>query len=55
VFPESWRAAGKKAASPLGASALLIDVGLVMLSIAIASRSDWIRAWAGHWLRAAGQ
>lgn len=54
VFPDSWRAAGKKAGSPFGSAAPLIDVGLIMLLIAIASRSDWIRAWAGHWLRTAG-
>jgi len=54
AYPESWRQAGAKGGSGrfFQSSHLMLDVGVVMLLLAILSRSEWARAWAAELLKA---
>jgi hypothetical protein len=46
---------GRKAALPaLGSPPRLIDMGLIILLVAVISRSDWVRAWVAHLLNGMG-
>ena len=56
ILSEVWRAAGaKKGGGRLfHSNCLLLDLGAAMAIIAVAARSDWIRAWAPHALKLVG-
>ena len=56
AFPAAWLAAGaKKSGGVLFRSTRpLLDVGVFMLLVSIASRSDWVRAWTAQLLRLVG-
>jgi hypothetical protein len=54
AYPEAWRQAGAKGgrARFFQSAYLMLDVGVVMLMLAILSRSEWARAWAAELLKA---
>jgi len=54
AYPEVWRQAGSKSGRGrfFQSTYLLLDLGLVMLLVAILSRSEWTRAWTAVLLRA---
>ncbi|HEY2178740.1 MAG TPA: hypothetical protein VGH15_09180 [Caulobacteraceae bacterium] len=44
----------KPFAAELTAAPLLVDVGVIVLLVAVISRGDWVRAWTAHGLKLAG-
>jgi hypothetical protein len=54
AYPEPWRQAGAKGGRgrSFQSSHLMLDVGAVMLLLAILSRSEWARAWVAELLKA---
>jgi hypothetical protein len=54
AYPEAWRQAGAKGGRGrfFQSSHLMLDVGVVMLLLAILSRGEWARAWATELLKA---
>lgn len=54
AYPEAWRQAGAKGGRGrfFQSSYLMLDVGVVMLLVAILSRSEWARAWGTELLKA---
>jgi hypothetical protein len=54
AYPEAWRQAGAKGGRGrfFQSSFLMLDVGVVMVLLAILSRNEWARAWATELLKA---
>ncbi len=54
AYPEAWRHAGAKGGRGrfFQSSHLMLDVGVMILVLAILSRSEWARAWAAELLKA---
>lgn len=54
AYPQAWRQAGAKGGRGrfFQSSNMMLDVGVVMVLLAVLSRSEWARAWAAELLKA---